>query len=290
MRFHVLGSGSAGNASLLTAGGFGVLIDLGFGPRALEQRLGAVGASWEDVHAAVLTHIHNDHWNEHGFRCLGRRRIPLYCHAAHVDSLRGQSESFQELHDADLVRRYRVGTPSHLSNDMTCRPLALKHDGYPTCGFRFEWRGRALAYATDLGSFNANLVESMSDVDLLALEFNHDEDMERESGRAAFLVRRVLGARGHLSNDQAALLLASVLRDSLPGRLQHLVLLHLSRECNRPELAQAAALRVRESNGGAFHVYAASQHEPGPSIEVQRSELACAMEATERQLLLPGWD
>ncbi|MBI3406857.1 MAG: MBL fold metallo-hydrolase [Planctomycetes bacterium] len=290
MRFHVLGSGSAGNASLLTAGGFGVLIDLGFGPRALDQRLDAVGASWQHVHAAVLTHIHNDHWNEHAFRCLVRMRVPLYCHPVHVESLRRQSESFQQLLDAGLVRCYRVNAPSHLGNDMTCRPLSLKHDGHPTCGFRFEWNGRALAYATDLGSWNASLVASLTDVDLLALEFNHDEDMERDSGRAAFLVRRVLGARGHLSNDQAAELLESVLRDSLPGRLQHLVLLHMSRECNRPDLAQAAALRVRESNAGTFQVHTASQHQPGPSLEVQRSALACAAEEAERQLLLPGWD
>lgn len=290
MRFHVLGSGSAGNASLLTAGGFGVLIDVGFGPRALEQRLRAVGATWQNVHGAVLTHIHNDHWNEHSFRCLMRLGIPLYCHRAHSDSLRNQSESFQQLHDSDLVRFYRVNSQLHIGNDLTCRPMSLRHDGHPTCGFRFEWNGRALAYATDLGSWNANLIESMCDVDLLALEFNHDEDMERDSGRAAFLVRRVLGARGHLSNDQAALLLESVLRDSLPGRLQHLVLLHLSRECNHPDLAQAAAFRVRESHGGTFQVHAATQHEPGPSIELHRSALAWAEESTERQLLLPGWD
>src|SRR5262249_58433243 len=85
------------------------------------------------------------------------------------------------------------------------------------------------------------LADALADVDLLALEFNHDVGLERSSGRSPYLIARVLGEEGHLSNEQAANLLREVLRRSPPGRLRQLVQLHLSRECNRPHLAPETA-------------------------------------------------
>ena len=83
LRFTVLASGSGGNASLVEAANFGVLIDAGIGPRMLSQRLTAVGQSWASVHAVLLTHTHSDHWKDRTFAHLHRRGIPLYCHAHH---------------------------------------------------------------------------------------------------------------------------------------------------------------------------------------------------------------
>ena len=88
LRFTVLASGSAGNASLIDANGFGVLLDAGLGPRQLAGRLAAVGASWENVQAVLLTHTHSDHWRDTTLVHLKRRSIPLYCHAGHHDALR----------------------------------------------------------------------------------------------------------------------------------------------------------------------------------------------------------
>jgi hypothetical protein len=106
------------------------------------------------------------------------------------------------------------------------------------------------------------------DVDLLALEFNHDVELEYRSGRHPRLISRVLGDDGHLSNEQAAQLLREILRRSTLGRLRHLVQLHLSRECNRPALALKAARDVLDGHGAAITIHTASQDEAGPTLHV----------------------
>src|SRR5215831_19007106 len=100
LRFTVLASGSAGNASLIETGGFGLLLDAGLGPRQLAARLAAVGASWQDVHAAVLTHTHSDHWTDRTLAHLHRRGLPLYCHPDHHRVLGTYSPGFAALRSA----------------------------------------------------------------------------------------------------------------------------------------------------------------------------------------------
>jgi phosphoribosyl 1,2-cyclic phosphodiesterase len=263
--FTVLGSGSAGNACLLEAEGFGLLVDSGLGPRQLASRLHAVGAAWPQVHAVLLSHTHADHWNERTLAYLQRLRIPLYCHAEHHTDLHDTSPSFHSLHKAGLVRFYEIDVPVPLTPALSCRPFSLRHDGGLTCGFRFEvpdGRRPALAYATDLGSWHADLARLLADVDVLALEFNHDEALERSSGRSPRLIARVLGDHGHLSNDQAAELVRHCLDLSEPGRLRHLVQMHLSRQCNRPTLARQALAGLPEE----IAVHTARQDQPGPRL------------------------
>jgi phosphoribosyl 1,2-cyclic phosphodiesterase len=247
LHFTVLASGSAGNACLLEAGAFTLLLDAGIGPRTLAKRLEAIGASWDDIDAAILTHTHSDHWNERTFRHLHKRVLRFYCHAEHADWLNDRSAAFRDLYCEDRVRFYEAGELFHVAPNLSIRPLPVRHDSGATFGFRFETtadifgRPRRLGYATDLGCWNGQLVRALADVDLLALEFNHDVAMEEQSGRAPELIARVLGDEGHLSNAQAAGLLEAVLGLSEPGRLRHLVQLHLSQECNRPALAVRAA-------------------------------------------------
>src|SRR5262245_1971693 len=108
LRFTVLASGSKGNASLIEAGTFGLLLDAGLGPRQLAARLAAVGVSWRAIGAVLLTHTHSDHWNDRTFRELVRRGVPVYCHAEHAHYLLAYSSSFQGLHSARLVHIYHA--------------------------------------------------------------------------------------------------------------------------------------------------------------------------------------
>jgi phosphoribosyl 1,2-cyclic phosphodiesterase len=272
LRFTVLASGSSGNASLIETDGFGVLLDSGIGPRILASRLAAVGASWQSINAFLLTHTHTDHWNDRSFGHLRRRNIPVYCHPDHHDELLACSPSFAALRTAGLVRDYGAGVDLAISSVLRCRPLALRHDCGATFGFRFESMTdlfgptAALGYVADLGCWDAALLEQLLDVDLLALEFNHDVELEYRSGRHPRLIARVLGDDGHLSNEQAAKLLHEVLRRSTPGRLRHLVQLHLSRECNRPALAQAAARAVLDGQAATISLQTAIQEQAGPTL------------------------
>jgi L-ascorbate metabolism protein UlaG (beta-lactamase superfamily) len=206
LHFSVLASGSAGNASLLEADGFGVLIDAGLGPRQLASRLSAVGASWHKVRAVVLTHTHSDHWNDRTLVHLCRHRIPLYCHAEHHADLSTYGPGFAALRTDGLVRPYEPDVELSLAPGLRCRPLPIRHDRSMTCGFRFE-AGQglfggpsALAYAADLGCWGPELAQALADVDVLALEFNHDVAMlhlSRDCNRpalAAAVAAEVLAA------------------------------------------------------------------------------------------------
>jgi ribonuclease BN (tRNA processing enzyme) len=271
LRFTVLASGSAGNASLVEADGFGVLIDAGLGPRQLGSRLASAGATWSDIQAVLLTHIHTDHWKDRTFAHLLRRGISLFCHSEHHGSLGELSPAFAGLHSAGLVRPFAADVPFDLAPGLRCRPLAVRHDGGATFGFRLEGapdlfgRMASLAYVADLGCWDDALADALADVDLLAVEFNHDVELEYASGRMPRLIARVVGDEGHLSNAQAAELVRAVLARSPSSRLRYLVQLHLSRECNRPTLARSAA-RAALADYKDVIVHTADQDCPGQTL------------------------
>jgi phosphoribosyl 1,2-cyclic phosphodiesterase len=229
-------------------------------------RLATVGASWRDVHAVVLTHTHSDHWKDLTLAQLGRLRIPLYCSPRHHDGLTRFGGHFEMLVANGLVRPLHDREPLELKSGVICHPIVVPHDSDPTYAFRIDgppglfgpqW---SLGYASDLGSARPELVGAFADVNVLALEFNHCERMERASGRPRFLIQRVLGDDGHLSNVQAAEAVCEVLRASAPGSLKHLVQLHLSRDCNTPAVAAAAGRAALAQLGSTAAVTTAQQY------------------------------
>ena len=251
--YHTLASGSAGNSALVRAGDTGVLIDIGMDERLIAHRLAATGHGWRDVNAVLLTHAHSDHWTDLSLAQIRRQKTLFYCHPDHELLIRRPDGEFAALRQAGLVRSFRDGEPIRLSELLTVTPVQVPHDSDPTFAFRIdglspegqEW---SLAHASDLGMCPQELFDVFRDVDLLALEFNHDVAMQRASGRPRRLIDRVLGDQGHLSNAQACAAVRRLLAEGTPGRLRHLVQLHLSRDCNTPMIAAAAA---RETLAGA---------------------------------------
>jgi phosphoribosyl 1,2-cyclic phosphodiesterase len=270
--FHLLSSGSAGNAAVLDVGTFSALIDFGLPPRVLAQRMRRCRVSWDQIGAAILTHTHSDHWQGATLTQLAKRGVPVYCHAAHVEHLAQARRAFKSLSSAGLIRHYEPSERLILHPDCQCVPIAVQHDAAMTCGFRFEGHRSifgcpwAVAYAADLGCWTPELAQHFADVELLAIEFNHDVALQLGSGRHPHLIRRILGDAGHLSNEQGAALLAEVLRISEPGRLRHLVQLHLSQDCNRPELARVAAEKVVQRLD--LSIYTSDQEVAGPTIRL----------------------
>ena len=265
-RFCVLASGSAGNCALVQTDGFGLLIDAGLGPRFVASRLASVGASWRDVNAVVLTHTHSDHWKDWTLGQLRQHGVPFYCSPRHHESLSRYGGEFEPLRAADLVRSFDEGDVLELAAGITVRPIPVPHDADPTFAFRIDgppglfgpqW---SIGYASDLGEARSELISAFADVNMLAIEFNHCERMERASGRPRFLVQRVLGANGHLSNDQAAEAVRAVARASDPKSLKHVVQLHLSRDCNLPALAQEAGRAALADVGSPATVTTAQQY------------------------------
>jgi phosphoribosyl 1,2-cyclic phosphodiesterase len=305
-RFTVLASGSSGNAALLETAGFGLLIDCGLPPRVLGARLREAGASWDSVNAVVLTHVHGDHWKDYTLAELRSRKIPFYAHPDHLDHLSTTALAFDPLRHAGLARPYADGRPLELTPGLVARPVRVSHDAEPTFAFRIDrtdadglaW---AVGYASDLGCGSAGLVEAFAGVDVLALEFNHDLKLERRSRRPKFLIDRVLSDCGHLSNEQAGELAAEIAGRSGTGFPGHLVQLHLSRECNRPELAAKAGRGALEGVNPLAEVITARQDVAAKSIALARRAAPADRLATQTrrtatpprvapQPLLPGFE
>jgi phosphoribosyl 1,2-cyclic phosphodiesterase len=271
VQFAVLASGSKGNATLVRGAGPGLLIDAGIGPRSLRDRLESVGAGWSSIGAVVLTHTHGDHVDSATFAEVARRGLTLYCHEGHRLTL-SRDAGFRRLEEAGLVTCFDDDRPFLTTTGIRLEPIAVPHDGGPTFGFRLEISGArrarpvSLGYLADSGTWSERMADALADVDALGVEFNHDVAMQRSSGRPWVLIRRNLGDRGHLSNHQGAELVEAVVRRSRRGALQHLVLLHLSQQCNEPGLAIAAARSAIRGAGRRVGVHAAQQAPAHPNL------------------------
>jgi phosphoribosyl 1,2-cyclic phosphodiesterase len=270
VQFAVLASGSRGNSTFVQGRHGGLLIDAGMGPRTIAERLESVGSSWARISAAILTHTHTDHVDSATFAELARRQVVFYCHEAHRDQLAGDP-GFQKLLQGGLCRVYD-DRPFLTTNGLRIEPIRLRHDGGPTFGFRIEVSAERrqqpvkIGYLADTGCWSEAMAESLADVDVLGVEFNHDVAMQKASGRPGVLIARNLGDQGHLSNRQGAELIQSVLNRSRAATLRHVVLLHLSEECNEPALALQVARDAIGPLARDALVHAARQNPAHPNL------------------------
>jgi len=266
-----LASGSLGNSLLVATGRTRLLVDLGLSARRLRAALRTVGVRPEDIEAVLVTHTHRDHFSVSASAFCLSHRIPVYSTRDNLAHLAYGLDGFADLLGAGLARPMD-GRPVAVG-DLAVEAFDVPHDSDGQClGFRMTVgsprRGRAVAVATDLGHVPSDTLASFVDASVLVMESNHDPDLLRESGRPQDLIRRIAGPRGHLSNDAAAEALAEIVGRSHPGRVKHVVLAHLSRDCNHPRLALAAQAHLAHRPREAIHLSAASQYAVGPRIEI----------------------
>lgn len=243
----VLGSGSSGNSSLLRLGDRAMLIDAGFGPRAILKRLDGTGVGLQQIRAIMVTHFDRDHFQPSWFNAMLKHGIYLYCHEMHLTQLmgirNGESDvNAQTLQDHGLLhtftdRCFRLKCSNSGDGVAVVQPVILAHDREGVCGFRIEHQDIHLGYATDLGHVPHHLIDCMLDLDMLAIESNYDPVMQQTSGRHPRLIQRVMGGAGHLSNEQTFEAVNTIIEHS-EKPLRKLVLLHLSRQCNQPAIVQ----------------------------------------------------
>ena len=259
VQFAVLSSGSRGNSTLICGRGAGLLIDVGLGPKLLGERLESVGSSWSRIATVVLTHTHGDHVDSATFNELARRGVTVHCHEGHRAAL-ARDPGFKKLEECAAIRCYD-DHPFLVSNGLRLEPIELSHDGGPTFGFRIEASSErreppvAIGYLADCGCWSAGMAESLADVDLLGVEFNHDVEMQKSSRRPGFLIERNLSDSGHLSNVQGAELLAGH-SDALAAR------------CAAPRGSLAPERPVQSTRagtpGGPRHASSRGPGSPGP--------------------------
>ena len=230
MRVTVLGSGSAGNATLVEAGDARILIDAGFSGRDLERRLCAVDVDPASVSAIVITHDHGDHTR--GMGVLARRfNVPLYLtprtHVACAAMLNG----------TETVHMYGSTAPFQLGA-LEVRPFLTVHDAADPVAVtvRDIESGARLGIATDLGRPTAAVRAELKGCHMLVLEANHDDAMLWAGPYPWSVKQRIASSHGHLSNRAAA----ELARELFHHGLSNIVLAHLSEHCNHADLARQA--------------------------------------------------
>jgi len=258
VRLQILSSGSGGNAALLRVGGSTILVDAGLGPRELRARLALAGVGAFALDHVLVSHAHLDHARSAGKIARDYRAV---LHAP--ESLLRQRSCTLAKQMSTMPVNGEFALDVAGEGPLQVRTVQVPHDCDPTVGFRFEHRGRVLVHVTDLGEARDDLVRVCADPHVLVVESNHDVELLVRGPYPAELKRRVLGPRGHLSNEQAADLI-----EALAGpRLHTVVLAHLSEKNNTHAHALDAARSLLARIGRAdVRVIVALQHELTPEI------------------------
>ena len=238
MEICVLASGSTGNCIYVAGGGTRLLIDAGLSLKETSARLAQLGLEITAIQAVLFTHDHSDHCQRADV-FHRRHAIPFYANegtAAGIELTTKRTDIRWTIFEAGSP--FAVGA-------LQIEPFSVPHDAADAVGFIITDGVARLGMATDFGIATTLIRRKLADCDALILETNHDVEMLKQSGRPWSLIQRILGRQGHLSNEDAAELLASV----LGPRLRTLFLAHLSGECNTPALAERAIREVLQRAG-----------------------------------------
>lgn len=245
MRFTVLGSGSTGNAVLISSGETNVLVDAGMSAREILRRLAEVGVDPADLDAILITHEHSDHVG--GLRVLlGLVKCPVYISADTEDAFfntraggqNGDSESSkrrlamkERTERIESSRDFRIG-------EIDFEPFSVPHDAADNFGFIAKRDGLRIATLMDFGHVTPLIRQKLNGCDAIVIESNHSRDMLRACSVYTWeLKQRIFSRTGHLSNED----LADWLQNDFDGSARHIVLAHLSQRANDPALARITA-------------------------------------------------
>ncbi|MGA2657518.1 MAG: MBL fold metallo-hydrolase [Verrucomicrobiota bacterium] len=252
----ILGSGSSGNCTYVETDEARILIDAGLSLRQVRRRLATIGRAPENLTAILITHEHADH--VYGLPALGEKlRIPVYCNRPTQEAIEYQLETRLDCRIFATGASFEVG-------DIQVETFSVPHDAQEPVGYLLRTPAGNLGFLTDLGHTTRLVLERVRAANVLVLESNHDVKMLQDCPtRPWSLKQRILGRHGHLSNEAAA----DAVEQIMSAGLRYLYLGHLSRECNRPELAyRVIQERLRKIGASHVRVELTSQREPCPML------------------------
>jgi phosphoribosyl 1,2-cyclic phosphodiesterase len=260
----MLGSGSAGNSALVATDHCKILVDGGLSARQLVLRLEQCGVMPEHLDGVLLTHEHGDHVC--GLEVLCRKfDVAIYCNALTAEAVRC-SNSF-EMHRNWQI--FATGADFSIC-DVTVQTFPVPHDAVDPLGFVFHAGAGSLGFITDLGYVTKLIVERLRQVRTLVIETNHDEKLlQNDTHRPWPVKQRIQSRHGHLSNTAAA----GVVEELLLGKIERVVLGHLSRDCNKPELAlQTVRSSLEKHDRLDVEIHCATQFEITSQFRIGETE------------------
>ena len=221
MYFHIIASGSKGNATIVVSQKTAILIDMGIPLKRLEEGLNAINLNLKDIKGALFTHDHTDHIS--GLKFIS----PKIMYA-----LEGTLPSSSS-HVVKLNEEFTIG-------DLTIIPIKTSHDATNPCAYFIKDKDESLFYMTDTGVFLDECLPIVKNPTYLIIESNHDIKMLLHTNRPYELKNRIMSDHGHLCNEDSAIAAISIIGDST----KEIVLAHLSEEANTPEQALESYAKI----------------------------------------------
>lgn len=263
MRLYSIASGSSGNCIYVGSDTTHLLVDTGISKKRTEEGLAAMDISMRDMDGILITHEHIDHIG--GLGVVSRKYdIPIYATKKTIEAILN-TKSLGKI-EPDLLHPIQADEPFTIK-DIRCNPMRISHDAADPVGYRFKCGTKQVAVATDMGTYTEYTVECLKGMDALLLEANHDVHMLQVGPYPYPLKQRILGDRGHLSNERSGQLLSRLLHDNLKA----IVLGHLSQENNLPQLAyETVRLEINMDDtpykADDFHIMVARRSAPSEPI------------------------
>lgn len=252
MKLTVLGSGSTGNAILISTEKTNVLVDAGMSAREIARRMAEMGIDHRKLDAILITHEHTDHVS--GLRVLlSSVKCPVYISGETEDACydsqwTGHNGGGEVIKRREMMKGRTVTIESCSEfriGDIDFEPFTVPHDAVDNFGFVAKHDGVKLATLTDFGHITALMKEKLRGCDAIIIESNHSIDMLRMCLEYPWsLKQRIMGRHGHFSNED----LSEWLMKDFDGSARHIILAHLSQRANEPNLARImaeSALRER---------------------------------------------
>ena len=229
VKIYTLYSGSGGNSAFVRVGDTAILIDAGRNAKALCGCLSSIGEEMASICAIFITHEHSDHIS--ALEVVAKRNeIPIYMTRQSAVKISQESAVRKRMIEKDVIFSEEIG-------DIRIRSFRTSHDSLMSVGYRIEYEDEGVVHAigdaTDIGYVSDDVREALIGCEAVVIESNHDVDMLMRGPYPADLKRRVRSSHGHLSNADCA----EFALDLVKNGTRAIMLAHLSRENNEPEIA-----------------------------------------------------
>lgn len=229
MKLCSIASGSSGNCVYVGEDNTHILIDAGISGKRIEEGLARMGLSGSNLDAVFVTHEHSDHIQ--GLGILARKyQVPIFATKETLEAVI-KSKNIGRI-DESLLNFIKPDKSVKIGN-IKMNPFSISHDASNPVCYTIECGEHKVGIATDLGMYDTYILNKLAGSEVLYIEANHDVNMLMVGKYPYSLKQRILGNRGHLSNDSTAKLICELQHEGL----KQILLAHLSKENNYAELA-----------------------------------------------------
>lgn len=239
MNYISLSSGSCGNCHYIEADKTKIIVDAGISGKKVIGNLNVHDKTLDGLNAIMVTHEHTDHIK--GVGILSRKfDAPVYA----TEKTWEQMESSLGKISSNKIKILHKGCPVNIGS-VTVESFGISHDAADPVGYSFIEDHKKIAIVTDTGIITEEVFEKIKGSDIAVIESNYDEEMLSFCSYPPSLKQRIRSDYGHLSNSEAGYLGIALVKSGT----KNLLLAHLSKESNLPQLAFQTVGSILTSHG-----------------------------------------